>query len=111
MVKHGLLKVDSEIEPSRVALGRFVDDIARRLHAAGLIADLCEGAPFETRMIEIEKQFPHASVLLHKMGILPPEIAALWGGDTLMACARQLLGDETDIAAHPGAFGGALDPN
>jgi hypothetical protein len=63
--------------------------------------DLCESLPFETRMLAIEAQFPHASVLMHKAGILPPEIAALWSGETLLACAKQFLGADSDIAGHP----------
>jgi hypothetical protein len=99
VIKHGLLNPSSDLEPSRVALARLVDTIVNRLHAEGLITDLCKDFPFETRMIEIEKQFPNASVLLHKMGVLPKEIADLWSGETLIACARQFLGD--DIAGHP----------
>jgi hypothetical protein len=98
VVKHGLLSPE-ELQPARDALAGYVDDIAKELYAAGKIRDLCEGAPFETRMIKIEAQFPNASVLLHKRGTLPSQIANLWSGPTLLPIARQFLGD--DIAAHP----------
>jgi hypothetical protein len=81
------------------AVEGLVDSLARKLHAAGKITDLCEGVEFERRLIEIEKQFPNASVLLHKQGILPEGIADLWAGPTLLACARQLVGP--DLAGHP----------
>lgn len=100
VVKRDLLPV-SMLDGPRAALSRAVDKIARDLHAAGLISDLAEGEAFEHRMIAIEKQYPSASVLLHKQGVLPPEVAALWSSEILLACARQFLGVDTDIAAHP----------
>jgi len=97
-VSRGLLS-RAELDPARAAVGGLVDAAARRLHAAGKISDLAEGEPFEKRLIAIERQSPNASVLLHKQGVLPPGIAGLWAGPTLLACARQLVGG--DIAGHP----------
>lgn len=98
VVKKGLLTT-AELEPVRASIAGLVDRIAQDLYAAGKIKDLCADMPFETRLIAIEKQFPHASVLLHKYGILPDAVANLWSGPTLLACAKQLIGE--DIAGHP----------
>lgn len=66
--------------------------MARKLHKAGKIKDLCEDMDFYHRLTALEAQFPNASVLVHKEGVLPPEIADLWGCNKLMSAARQLLG-------------------
>ena len=78
---------------------RAVDSVAQALFKAGKIADLCEGAGFFGRLTALERQYPSASVLVHKQGVLPPEIAALWSSPALMAAARQFLGG--DVAGHP----------
>ncbi|CAF1179707.1 unnamed protein product [Didymodactylos carnosus] len=80
-------------------LERLVDELAQELFKAGKINDLCENIGFYQRLTAIESQFPAASVLLHKRGILPAEIAALWSCDALLGVAKQLLG--TEIAGHP----------
>lgn len=54
---------------------KLVDDVAKELHAAGRIRDPCADADFFTRLTKIEAQFPSASVLLHKRGVLPPAVA------------------------------------
>ena len=74
------------------AVRRTVDRVAQALHKAGKISDLCEGAGFFERLTLLERQFPSASVLVHKQGVLPPEIAALWTSPQLMSAARQFLG-------------------
>ena len=74
------------------AVRRTVDRVAQALHKAGKISDLCEGAGFFERLTLLERQFPSASVLVHKQGVLPPEIAALWSSPQLMSAARQFLG-------------------
>lgn len=61
-----------------------VDELARDLYTAGLIQDKCESEGFYTRLTAIERQFPHASVLLHKRGILPQAIADLWANPKLL---------------------------
>ena len=55
------------------------------------------------RMASIEKQYPGASVLLHKKGELPPSFQQLWQDPRLLDMAQQLLGGpEIDVAGHPG---------
>ncbi len=71
-----------------------MDHLAKRLHAHGKIKDLCADAGFYQRLILIEKQFPNASVLMHKYGILPkafqqyvPQCGSL---QALLYCASRL---------------------
>jgi hypothetical protein len=47
----------------------------------------------------IDAQFPGTCVLLHKRGVLAPEVASLWSSKILLGIAKQLLGP--DIAGHP----------
>jgi hypothetical protein len=51
------------------------------------------------RLTEIDKQFPGASVLLHKQGVLPDAFSSLWSSYQLLDAAQQILGP--DIAGHP----------
>lgn len=73
---------------------RTVDRVAQQLYKAGKIKDLCEDADFFTRLTKLEAQYPNASVLVHKQGVLPPEVAGLWSSPQLMSAARQFLGGE-----------------
>ena len=66
--------------------------MAKELYKAGKIKDLCEDADFFTRLTRLEAQYPNASVLVHKQGVLPAEIADLWSSPQLMSAARQFLG-------------------
>ena len=71
---------------------RSVDNVAQELYKAGKIKDLCEDADFFTRLTKLEAQYPNASVLVHKQGVLPAEIADLWSSPQLMSAACQFLG-------------------
>ena len=73
---------------------RTVDKVAQQLYKAGKIKDLCEDADFFIRLTKLEAQYPNASVLVHKQGVLPPEVAGLWSSPQLMSAARQFLGGE-----------------
>ena len=66
--------------------------MAQQLYKAGKIKDLCEDADFYTRLTKLESQYPNASVLVHKQGVLPQEIANLWSSPQLMSAACQFLG-------------------
>ena len=59
------------IRYSHIHVTQLVDDLANRLYAAGKITNKHESESFYTRLIHIEKQFPNASVILHKLGQLP----------------------------------------
>eukprot|EP00042_Codosiga_hollandica_P030584 m.178680 g.178680 ORF g.178680 m.178680 type:complete len:365 (+) comp53396_c0_seq1:3-1097(+) len=90
---------ERDLSDTITAIQGLVDDIALRLHRGGRIADLHADAGFYTRLHKIEQQFPNASVLLHKNGVLPPAFQRLWSHPKLLDVARQLIGP--DIAGHP----------
>ncbi len=75
--------------------------MAQQLYKAGKIKDLCEDADFFTRLTKLEAQYPNASVLVHKQGVLPPEVAGLWSSPQLMSAARQFLGGEHLLSLEP----------
>lgn len=91
VIKKGVIPA-ALVEGAKSAVMASVDTIAAKLLADGHITDACESVPFERRMFEIEKQLPHASVLMHKTGILQPGIAKLWESKPLLDIAQQLLG-------------------
>jgi len=94
--------VDVEVIDEAVeAVEGLVDSLAHKLHRAGKISDLCESAPFEQRLIQLEEQFPHTSVLLHKNGVLPRGIQRVWSNPGMIAVAKQILGQNVDIMGHP----------
>ncbi|KAL4450112.1 hypothetical protein ABPG77_010781 [Micractinium sp. CCAP 211/92] len=98
VVKHGVF-TPQELQPVMEAIDRMVDELAERLLDDGRITDTCAGADFYTRLTQLERQYPHASVLLHKQGKLPDAFAQLWAHPRLLSAARQLLGE--DVGGHP----------
>ena len=95
------LAPEAELRGAIDAVDGLVDTIARRLHAAGKVSSLHQDAGFHRRLIELEKEFPRAGVLLHKAGVLPEGIQNLWAHPRLVGAAQQLLGEDADIAGHP----------
>lgn len=89
-IARGLLSED-DLQPAIDSINKLMDDVTAKLIAAGKITDACKDVPFEKRLIAIEKQFPNAAVLLHKMGLLPLGIAKLWSGPKLLAVAKQMV--------------------
>lgn len=83
------------------SVNALVDAVARQLWEAGEITELHAEAGFRKRLALLERQFPGASVLMHKLGVLPQGIRDVWSHDSLMGVAQQLLGADEDIFAHP----------
>jgi len=88
-----------EIQPVMDAIDRLVDELAEDLFNGGKIKNKHKEEGFYTRLSKLEDEFPGASVLLHKRGKLPKEIAEMWGNPRLLDVIEQVLG--SDIAAHP----------
>lgn len=87
LIKKGL--TDSQLlRNARDAIDAEVDVVAEALHNAGKISDPCREEGFEKRLACIEKQFPSASVLLHKRGILPRAFSDLWASTELTAAVK-----------------------
>lgn len=87
LIKQGL--TDSQLlRNARDAIDAEVDVVAEALYKAGKISDPCCEEGFETRLACVEKQFPSASVLLHKRGILPQAFSDLWASADLTAAVK-----------------------
>lgn len=87
LIKQGL--TDTQLlRNARDAIDAEVDVVAEALHNAGKISDPCREQGFETRLACIEKQFPSASVLMHKRGILPQAFSDLWASTELTAAVK-----------------------
>jgi len=89
----------SELQPTMDSISLLVDNLARRLFAAGKIKDLCENEDFYTRLTALEKQFPSLSVLMHRQGVLSEAMKKLWTSKQLLGIAGQVLGE--NLAGHP----------
>lgn len=93
--------VFDEAQLSRV-IGSFEDlvgQVAARLKDGGKIENDHADADVYTRLTLLERDWPGAGVLLHKMGVLPDSFAELWASPQLLSAARQVLGPDLD--GHP----------
>jgi ectoine hydroxylase-related dioxygenase (phytanoyl-CoA dioxygenase family) len=98
VIKHDLLPLQL-LDTVLDSVSGLVDDLVNRLYETGNISNKYSEYTVHERLIQVEKEFPNVSVLLHKQGILPKAIADLWSSPELLAIARQLLGGE--ISGHP----------
>lgn len=48
----------------------------------------------------IEKEFPGANIIVHKLNRLPTEFCNLWENERLLNLAEQIL-ETSDISGHP----------
>ena len=87
LIKKGLTDLQL-LRNARDAIDAEVDVVAEALHNAGKISDPCREEGFDRRLACIEKQFPSASVLLHKRGILPRAFSDLWASTELTAAVK-----------------------
>eukprot|EP00118_Oscarella_pearsei_P025637 m.308505 g.308505 ORF g.308505 m.308505 type:complete len:393 (+) comp44135_c0_seq1:74-1252(+) len=88
-----------ELEPVMDAIDECVDRLAEKLYRGKKISDRCRGAGFYQRLILLDKQYPGAAVLLHKMGYLPEAFRTLWADERLLNVVEQIIGP--NIAGHP----------
>ena len=87
LVKSGLLS-EALLRRAREAVEAEVDLVGEALLKAGKIHSACRNEGFETRLACIERQYPSASVLLHKRGVLPEAFSELWGSCQLTAAVQ-----------------------
>ena len=88
-----------ELAPVIDAVNESVDIVAEKLYKGGKITDKAENAGFYERLIVLEKQFPGAAILFHKLGFLPFAFRNLWTNERLLNVVEQFIGPE--IAGHP----------
>ena len=79
----------------------LVDNLAKKLHAAGKITELHQAAPFEQRLTLLEEQFPHANVLLHVRWPLPIPRHVCYGTALLLRCASLPLIPRSSLDPDP----------
>ena len=90
---------DEELAPLIDEICAEVDVRARHLHAQGVITDLCEGEPFESRLARLNDQTP---VLARQIwnGILNgPAVFDVIGHPRLLNVAEQMCGPELIASA------------
>lgn len=90
---------DADLQPLIDEIDGMVDELARKLLAAGKVQSLYADDGFERRLTLLERDFPGAAVLIHIRGILEPALAALWTDPRLLDIVQQILGPE--IVGHP----------
>ncbi|XP_069114957.1 phytanoyl-CoA dioxygenase domain-containing protein 1 homolog [Argopecten irradians] len=88
-----------ELEACKDAIRRLIDEMALKLYNAGKIKKLYTELGFYERLTAIEKEFPGANIVLHKLGAMPLEIQQLWSNERLLNVIEQLIGP--DIIGHP----------
>jgi len=98
VLKHNVF-TPQDLQPSIDSVNDMVDELAMGLYKAGRIKDPCKSAGFTERLTLVEKQYPSASVIIHKRGVLPMSFARLWSHPKLVSVAKQVLGP--DVAGHP----------
>ena len=89
----------SALEKVKDGISEQVTELANRLHDAGKIKCKHDDKDLFSRMILIEEEFPGASIILHKSGILPKGAKELWSYPKLLNVCEQLIGEE--VAGHP----------
>ena len=87
------------METLKKGILKQIDDLADRLFDAGKIDNKHEDKAFFQRMIHLEKEFPGASLLLHKKGVLPEGAKELWSYHKLLNIGEQILGP--NVAGNP----------
>ncbi|XP_031575072.1 uncharacterized protein LOC116308732 [Actinia tenebrosa] len=90
---------DEELQPVIEAINALVDEVAERLYKAGKITNKHEDASFNDRLTLLEKEFPGAAILVHKIGFMPKAFQDLWSNERLLNVVEQMIGP--DIAGHP----------
>jgi len=84
----------SALDDVRAALAAVVDRLARAWQARGLIEDLHEDAPFETRWALIRRQHPAARPVSWRRILVSEGMYRLWQEPALTERIRTVLGDE-----------------
>eukprot|EP00914_Ancora_sagittata_P010939 GHVO01021381.1.p1 GENE.GHVO01021381.1~~GHVO01021381.1.p1 ORF type:complete len:364 (+),score=40.16 GHVO01021381.1:127-1218(+) len=95
-------KTREELDPVRFDVETLVDDLAKDLLQDGKITSDHSELDLDHRLIEIEKEFPGANILLMKRAQLPTcqSFRNLWSNKRLLNVSEQLIGS-ADLSGHP----------
>ncbi|XP_064601732.1 phytanoyl-CoA dioxygenase domain-containing protein 1-like [Liolophura sinensis] len=88
-----------DLEACRKAIEEKVEQLAQKLLKGGKIRNTYSEYGFFERLTMLEKDFPGATILLHKLYALPKAFSDLWSSERLLNVVEQLIGP--DIMGHP----------
>lgn len=88
-----------QLQSCRNDIEAMVDDLAKKLYAAGKIQDLHEECGLFERLTELDKEFPGAAILLFKSQKMSKSFQNIWSDEKMLNVAEQILGP--DVAGHP----------
>ena len=100
----GFLVVEDLLSKSDVQaviddINAIVDELARRLHAAGRIREPYLDHGFDTRLAALEAECPGAAIWVTHRGDLRPGLRRIWSSPKILDIVEDLIGP--DIAGHP----------
>lgn len=87
------------LDRAKDAINELVDRLANILYKAGKIKNLHKDKGYFERLTYIDREYPGASVVMHKLGALPQAFKDIWSNENLLNAIEQLIGPE--IAGHP----------
>lgn len=79
------------LDACRDAIGVFVDELAESLLNGGKITSLYKEFGLFERLTQIEKEFPGANIILHKLGVLPQAFKDVWSHPHLLNLVLSLI--------------------
>jgi phytanoyl-CoA hydroxylase len=85
---------DSALQPLRDALADVVDLMARQWQREGLLTELHEDLPFETRWLHVRRQVPATRPVTWRRVLVSEAMYRLWQRPELTGRMRTVLGDE-----------------
>ena len=80
------------LEKAKESIGKLSNDIIGDLFNAGKISSCYEYETLFTRMTKVNQEFPGASILFHKRGVLPKALQDIWSYPKLLHIVEQLVG-------------------
>lgn len=106
--RDGFLQLDNfydiatDLEPCRKATEDLVEfEVAQRLLKGGKITNDHKNLDLFHRLTALHSEMEGASVILHKLMILPEAYQKLWTNTKMLNVMEQLIGPDVDIAGHP----------
>jgi len=80
------------LEKAKDSIRNVENGIIEDLFQAGKISSQYEEEGFFTRMTKVNREFPGASILFHKRGVLPRGLQDVWSYPKLLNIVEQLVG-------------------
>uniref|UniRef100_A0A1I8FUM9 Phytanoyl-CoA dioxygenase family protein n=1 Tax=Macrostomum lignano TaxID=282301 RepID=A0A1I8FUM9_9PLAT len=81
-----------ELDAVKADITVKVSELADKLYNAGKIKDKHEGLGFYHRLCAIERDFPGANIVLHKLSTLPPSFRAIAAHERMLNLLEDIVG-------------------